>query len=86
MNLLDNTDSDGSPVWEEISRTLMTHRNTPDAELGLSPAQMIVFQSSQGSSLQNSRLIAGRREKMAKTGHVVEDSPVTPQPTIHQDQ
>ena len=52
---------------------------------------LIFFHLSQGTSLQQkSGLIAGRRGKKAKmcdkTGHVVEDSSVTPQPTIDQDQ
>ena len=39
--LLDNTKSDGSPNWDKVCRALMQHRNTPDAEFGLSPSQLI---------------------------------------------
>ena len=39
--LLDNTRSDGSPDQDKIARALMQHRNTPDSEYGLSPAQLI---------------------------------------------
>ena len=39
--LLDNTRSDGSPLWDRICRAMMQRRNTPDAEYGLSPSQLI---------------------------------------------
>ena len=39
--LLDNTKTDGSPQWDRIIRAMMQHRNTPDAEYGLSPSQLI---------------------------------------------
>ena len=39
--LLDNTKADGSPQWDRIIRAMMQHRNTPDAEFGLSPSQLI---------------------------------------------
>ena len=39
--LLDNTRSDGSPNWDKVMRALMQHRNTPDSEYGLSPAQLV---------------------------------------------
>merc|ERR1712218_276333 len=39
--LLDNTRSDGSPDTDKIARAVMQHRNTPDSEYGLSPAQLI---------------------------------------------
>ena len=37
----DNTASDGTPNWDKVSRALMNHRNTPDTEWKLSPAQLI---------------------------------------------
>ena len=39
--LLDNTKTDGSPIWDRIIRAMMQHCNTPDAEYGLSPSQLI---------------------------------------------
>ena len=39
--LLDNTRSDGSPDWDKVMRALMQHRNTPDSEYSLSPAQLV---------------------------------------------
>ena len=39
--LLDNTMSDGTPDWDKVCRALMQHRNTPDAEFGLSPSQLV---------------------------------------------
>ena len=39
--LLDNTKTDGSPQWDKIIRAMMQHRNTPDAEYGLSPSQLV---------------------------------------------
>ena len=39
--VLDNSRSDGSPDLDKISRALMQHRNTPDSEYGISPAQMV---------------------------------------------
>ena len=39
--VLDNSKSDGSPDWDRISRAVMQHRNTPDSEYGLSPAQLV---------------------------------------------
>ena len=39
--LLDNTKSDGTPDWDKVCRALMQHRNTPDAEFGLSPSQLV---------------------------------------------
>ena len=39
--LLNNTKSDGSPIWDKIYKALMAHRNTPDLEWKLSPAQLI---------------------------------------------
>ena len=37
----DNTASDGTPNWDKVFRALMNHRNTPDAEWKLSPAQIL---------------------------------------------
>ena len=37
----DNTASDGTPNWDKVFRALMNHRNTPDAEWKLSPAQLL---------------------------------------------
>ena len=39
--VLDNSKSDGSPDLDRISRALLQHRNTPDSEYGISPAQMV---------------------------------------------
>merc|ERR1711923_57569 len=39
--LMDNTKPDGSPDWDRVLRALMQHRNTPDAEFGLSPSQLV---------------------------------------------
>ena len=39
--VLDNTKSDGSPEMDKIARAIMQHRNTPDSEYGLSPAQIV---------------------------------------------
>ena len=39
--LLDNTRSDGSPDSDKLLRAIMQHRNTPDAEFKLSPAQLV---------------------------------------------
>ena len=37
----DNTANDGTPNWDKVFRALMNHRNTPDAEWKLSPAQLL---------------------------------------------
>ena len=37
----DNTASDGTPNWDKVFRAIMNHRNTPDAEWKLSPAQLL---------------------------------------------
>ena len=37
----DNTASDGTPYWDKVCRALLNHRNTPDAEWKLSPAQLL---------------------------------------------
>ena len=37
----DNTSSSGIPDWDKINRALLNHRNTPDPEWKLSPAQLI---------------------------------------------
>ena len=39
--VLDNSKSDGSPYLDNVARALMQHRNTPDSEYGISPAQMV---------------------------------------------
>ena len=39
--VLDNSKLDGSPDLDRISRAIMQHRNTPDSEYGLSPAQLV---------------------------------------------
>ena len=39
--VMDNSKLDGSPDWDKITRALMQHRNTPDTEFGLSPAQLV---------------------------------------------
>ena len=39
--LMDNTRSDGSPDQDKMLRAIMQHRNTPDSEYGLSPAQLV---------------------------------------------
>ena len=39
--LMDNTRSDGSPNMDKVIRALMQHRNTPDTEYKLSPAQLV---------------------------------------------
>ena len=39
--VLDNTKSDGSPDLDKIARATLQHRNTPDSEYGISPAQLI---------------------------------------------
>ena len=35
-----NTKSDGSPVWDQISKAVMQHRNTPVADVELSSAPL----------------------------------------------
>ena len=39
--LLDNTKSDGSPIWDKVRRAVMQHRNTPLNDVKLSPAQLV---------------------------------------------
>ena len=39
--VMDNSKLDGSPDWDRIRRALLQHRNTPDSEFGLSPAQLV---------------------------------------------
>ena len=39
--VMENSKLDGSPDIDKITRALMQHRNTPDTEYGLSPAQLI---------------------------------------------
>ena len=39
--LMDNTRSDGSPDSDKLLRAIMQHRNTPDSEYKLSPAQLV---------------------------------------------
>ena len=39
--VMDNTRSDGSPRHDALSRAIMQHRNTPDSEFKLSPAQLV---------------------------------------------
>ena len=39
--VLDNSKSDGSSDLDNVARALMQHRNTPDSEYGISPAQMV---------------------------------------------
>merc|ERR1712025_445300 len=39
--VLDNSKLDGSPDLDKIARAIMQHRNTPDSEYGLSPAQLV---------------------------------------------
>ena len=39
--LLDNTKSDGSPIWDKVCRAVMQHRNTPLNDVKLSPAQLV---------------------------------------------
>ena len=39
--ILDNTKSDGSPIVDKLIRAIMNHRNTPDSEYNLSPAQLV---------------------------------------------
>ena len=39
--LMDNTGSDGRPIWDKICRALLQHRNTPDQEWKLSPSQLL---------------------------------------------
>ena len=39
--VLDNSKSDGSPDLDRIARAIMQHRNTPDTEYGISPAQLV---------------------------------------------
>ena len=36
-----NTRSDGSPLWDQITKALLQHRNTPVSDLELSPAQLL---------------------------------------------
>ena len=36
-----NTRSDGSPLWNQISKALLQHRNTPVHDIALSPAQLL---------------------------------------------
>ena len=39
--LMENTRSDGSPDIDKVTRAIMQHRNTPDTEYKLSPAQIV---------------------------------------------
>ena len=39
--LMTNTKSDGSPIWDRVSRALMAHRNTPVNDINFSPAQLL---------------------------------------------
>ena len=39
--LIDNTKSDGSPVWDKVMRAVMQHRNTPLNDIPFSPAQIV---------------------------------------------
>ena len=39
--IMDSSKLDGSPDLDKISRGLMQHKNTPDTEFGISPAQMV---------------------------------------------
>jgi len=39
--LLDNTKSDGSPIWDKVCRAVMQHRSTPLNDIKLSPAQLV---------------------------------------------
>ena len=39
--LLDNTKSDGSPIWDKVCRAVMQHRNTPLNDVKLCPAQLV---------------------------------------------
>ena len=39
--VLDNSKSDGSPDIDRIAQALLQHRNTPDSEYGMSPAQLV---------------------------------------------
>ena len=38
---MDNSKLDGSPDMDKIARAVMQHRNTPDSEYGISPAQLV---------------------------------------------
>ena len=38
---MDNSKLDGSPELDKISRATLQHRNTPDSEYGMSPAQLV---------------------------------------------
>ena len=39
--LIDNTKSDGSPIWDKVMRAVMQHRNTPVSDIPFSPAQIV---------------------------------------------
>ena len=39
--VMDNSKLDGSPDMDKIARAVMQHRNTPDSEYGISPAQLV---------------------------------------------
>ena len=38
---MDNSKLDGSPDLDKIARAILQHRNTPDTEYGISPAQLV---------------------------------------------
>ena len=42
--VMDNTKMDGTQDIDKIARAVMQHRNTPDAEYGTSPAQLVFGQ------------------------------------------
>lgn len=44
--LMENTRSDGSPQPDNLARAIMQHRNTPDSEYEISPAQWSAYVNS----------------------------------------
>ena len=39
---MDNSQMDSSPDLNKIARAVMQHRNTPESEYGISPAQLVL--------------------------------------------
>ena len=60
---MENSKLDGSPDWDKITRALMKHRNTPDTEFCLSPAQLVYGRPIRPSQWSPSGVWVDCREK-----------------------
>jgi hypothetical protein len=63
--LRENTSLTGDINTVKMSRALLTHRNTPDRDTGLSPAQMILGRPLKGFLPNASRPVVGKAEGVA---------------------